>query len=91
MPRKFRLTCARTTYFDVEVTADDGAEAERLLEAAIATNPALCDSSRLIGKSIHRIVEIAAQEEEGASAGGLRESHLAGGANEEPAVSERQL
>jgi len=86
----FRLTCARTTYFDVEVAADDSAEAERLLEAAIMTNPALCDSSPPIGRSIHRIVEIAAQEE-GVAGERPRGSRLPGGVNEKPAVPERQL
>jgi hypothetical protein len=89
MPRKFRLTCVRTTYFEIDVTAGDGAEAERLVEAAIAGNPSLCDSSRPIGRSIHRVIEIAALEAaaDERSQGGLP----SGGANEKPAVSERQL
>lgn len=89
MPRNFRLTCARTTYFDLDVVADDSAEAERLAEAAIASNPALCDSGRPVGRSIHRIVEIAALEV--AAGDGARGSRLPGSANEKPAVSERQL
>ncbi|HXZ00376.1 MAG TPA: hypothetical protein VEI03_10270 [Stellaceae bacterium] len=84
MPRKFRLTCARTTYFDIDVMAEDGAEAERLVEAAFAGNPALCDNFRPIGKPTHRIVEIAALEV-------AAEERLRGGANEKPAVSERRL
>ena len=63
MPRKFRLTCARTTYFDVELTAADAGEAERLAEAAIACDPGLYDDERLIGKPVHRIVDIAAPDE----------------------------
>lgn len=63
MPRKFRLTCARTTYFDVELTAEDAGEAERLVEAAFAADRGLCDSGRPIGKPLDRIVEIAAAEE----------------------------
>ena len=63
MPRKFRLTCARRTCFDLELAAEDAAEAERLLEAAIAGNPGLCDSGRPIGRPPHRIVEIAAAGE----------------------------
>ncbi len=90
MARRFRLTCARTTYFDVDLTADDSAEAERLLDAALASNPALCDSSQPLGRSIHRLVEIMAQEE-GASAGQPQGSRPSAEANEKPAVPERQL
>lgn len=90
MARRFRLTCARTTYFDVDLTADDSAEAERLLDAALASNPALCDCSDPLGRSIHRVVEIA-MHEEGAPTGQPQESRLSGEANEKPAVPERQL
>lgn len=89
MLRKFRVTCACTTYFDIDVMARDSAEAERLVDAAVASDPALCDGSRRIGKPIHRIVEIAALE---AAAGERpRGRRPAGRAKEKPAASQRQL
>ena len=71
MPRKFRLTCARTTYFDLDLAADTAAEAERLLEAAFAGNPALPEAGSPLGKPLYRIVEVAAAEE---TAGGLHDA-----------------
>lgn len=62
MPRRFRLTCSRMTYFDVELTAEDAAEAERLLDAAVAAKAELCDGFRPVGKPVHHVVEIAALE-----------------------------
>ena len=62
MPRTLRLTCARTTYFEVEIAADDGARPEDVLAAAIAGNAALCEE-RVIGRPIYRIVEVAAVQE----------------------------
>jgi hypothetical protein len=64
MPRKFRLTCARTTYFDIDMTAESAADAERLLEAAILGDAGLGDGTRPIGRPIHRIVDVAASEAE---------------------------
>ena len=89
MLRKFRVTCARTTYFDIDVMAGDSAEAERLVDAAVASEPALCDSSRRIGKPIHRIVEIAALE--AVTSMRQRGRRPAGKAKEKPAVSQGQL
>lgn len=68
MPRKFCLTYSRTAYFDVDLAADNAADAERLLEAAMAGDAGACNGVRPIGKPVHRVVEIAALEEE-ASAG----------------------
>jgi hypothetical protein len=62
MPRTLRLTCARTTYFEVEVQADDGVRAEDLLAAAVKNDAELCER-RAIGTSIYRIVELAAAEQ----------------------------
>ena len=59
MAQKFRLTLARTTYFDVEVAAEDSGAAERMLEAAIKEYPEHCQR---IGTPIHRVVEIAAAD-----------------------------
>jgi hypothetical protein len=59
MPRKFRLTCARTTYFEVELAAESIAEAEHLFESTLASDPKLCDRSARLGPSTHRIVEAA--------------------------------
>ena len=56
MARKFRLTCARTTYFDVEVAAEDSSAAEQMLEAAIKEYPEHCQR---VGAPIHRVVEVA--------------------------------
>ncbi len=57
MAHKFRLTCARTTYFDVDVTAEDSSAAEQMLEAAIKEYPEHCQR---VGTPIHRVVEVAA-------------------------------
>jgi hypothetical protein len=59
MAQKFRLTCARTTYFDVEVAAEDSSAAEQMLEAAIKEYPEHCQR---VGTPIHRVVEIAAAD-----------------------------
>lgn len=67
MSRKFRLTCARTTYFEVELEAEDCAGAEEQLAAVLEKNPGLGERDALIGKAAYRIVEIAAAQEEGAS------------------------
>jgi hypothetical protein len=56
MAHKFRLTCARTTYFDVEVAAEDSSAAEQMLEAAIKEYPEHCQR---VGAPIHRVVEVA--------------------------------
>jgi hypothetical protein len=61
MAHKFRLTCARTTYFDVEIAAEDSAAAEQMLETAIKQHPEQC---RWVGAPVHRIVEVAATPDE---------------------------
>lgn len=68
MPRNFRLTCARTTYFEVELAAASAAEAELMFERALAGDPKLCDRSPRLGASTHRVVEVeeAAASKEGA-------------------------
>jgi hypothetical protein len=71
MPRKFRLTCARTTYFDVELAAESSAEAERLVEAAFKNSADLLESGQAIGKPMQRVVEVAATEDSDA---GLRDA-----------------
>jgi phage tail protein X len=58
MARKFRVTCARTSYFEVELEAEDWRAAEAALSAAIETNPGLAESGFPLGKSICRIVDI---------------------------------
>lgn len=62
MPRTLRLTCARTTYFELELEADEGARAEDLLAVAVESDTALCERGA-IGKSTYRIVEVAAAQE----------------------------
>jgi hypothetical protein len=70
MARKFRLTCSRTAYFDIAVTAENATEAERLLEAALAGESGPHDGLSPVGRPIHRIVEVSALEEDAAD--GLR-------------------
>ena len=62
MLRTLRLTCARTTYFEVEIAADDGARPEDALAAALAGNAALCEEGA-IGRPVYRIVEVAGAQE----------------------------
>ena len=62
MPRTLRLTCARTTYFELEIAADDGARPEDVLAAAIAGNAGLCDEGA-IGQPVYRIVEVVGAQE----------------------------
>jgi hypothetical protein len=62
MPQMLRLTCARTTYFELELEADEGARAEDLLAAAVESDTALCERGA-IGKSTYRIVDVAAAQE----------------------------
>jgi hypothetical protein len=58
MLRTLRLTCARTTYFELELAADDGVSVEDLLRMAVESNPQLCERGA-IGGSHYRIVEVA--------------------------------
>jgi hypothetical protein len=62
MPRTLRLTCARTTYFELEIQADEGARPEDLLAAAIESDSKLCERAA-IGRPTYRIVEVAAAQE----------------------------
>jgi hypothetical protein len=66
MARKFRLTYSRMAYFDIDVTAESAAEAEWLLEAALASETGLQDGCSPVGKPVHRIVEISVLEEDAA-------------------------
>jgi hypothetical protein len=63
MPRTLRLTCARTTYFELEISAEDGVRPEDVLAAAIAGDAVSCERS-MIGRPIYRIVEVAGAEED---------------------------
>jgi hypothetical protein len=63
MPRTLRFTCARTTYFELELQAEEGACAEDLLAAAIESDSKLCEHGA-IGRPIYRIVDIVGQEGE---------------------------
>jgi hypothetical protein len=64
MAQKFRLTCARTSYFEIELEAEDGARAEALLAAAAEQNPRLAEIGEPLGKPVYRVVEIAAARAE---------------------------
>jgi hypothetical protein len=63
MSRRFRLTCARTCYFEIDVEAEDDAAAERLLADALERDPALFERALMVGRPLHRVVEIAAAGE----------------------------
>jgi hypothetical protein len=62
MPRKFRLTCARTTYFDIDIAADSSAEAERLLESMLTIDP-MAPERQPVGRPVDRVVEVEAEEQ----------------------------
>ena len=65
MSRKFRLTCARTSYFEVEVEADECASAEQQFAALLEQNPECWENVEAVGKPIYRLVEVTpAQQEE---------------------------
>jgi hypothetical protein len=73
MPRKFRLTCARTSYFEVEVEAEGRAGAEQQFVAILEQNPELWEHGEAVGKPIYRLVEVTlAQEGEAAVTAGAR-------------------
>jgi hypothetical protein len=71
MSRKFRLTCARTSYFEVEVEAEERAGAEQQFVAILEQNPELWEHGESVGKPIYRLVEVtpALQDETTAEAG----------------------
>lgn len=62
MPRTLRLTCARTTYFELEIATDDGARPEDALAAALAGDAALCEQGA-VGRPVYRIVEVAGAQD----------------------------
>jgi hypothetical protein len=57
MARKFRLTCARTSYFEIELEAEDRRAAEAALTAAVETDPRFAEAGLPLGKPVYRIVE----------------------------------
>jgi hypothetical protein len=58
MARIFRVTCARTIYFEIEREAEDRRTAEAAVAAALEMNPRLAETGFPVGKPIDRIVEI---------------------------------
>lgn len=68
MARKFRFTCARTSYFEIELEAETDAAAEEQLAAALTENPGLPDSAAPLGNPICRVVEVAGTEQQTAGA-----------------------
>jgi hypothetical protein len=60
MSRTLRLTCARTTYFELDLEIDEGDRPEDLLAAAVQADPRQCERGA-IGTSVYRIVEIGAE------------------------------
>lgn len=67
MSRKFRLTCARTAYFEIELEATSCAHAEEQLPALLQQHPGLGERDALMGQPVYRIVEIAPAREESGS------------------------
>jgi hypothetical protein len=63
MPRTLRLTCARTTYFELEISAEDGVRPEDVLAGGVGGDGVSCGRS-MIGRPIYRIVEVAGAEED---------------------------
>ena len=73
MSRKFRLTCVRTSYFEVEIEADERDGAEQQFAAILEQNPELWQQADSLGQPIYRLVDVApAQQDEGAVKTGAR-------------------
>lgn len=73
MPRKFRLTCARTSYFEVEIEAEERIGAEKQFAAILEQNPELWQQGESVGQPVYRLVEVApAQQDEDAAKRGAR-------------------
>jgi hypothetical protein len=62
MPQKFRVTCARTSYFEVEIEADGHGAVEQQFAAILERRPELWDQVEQLGKPIYRLVEVAPAE-----------------------------
>ncbi len=60
MPHLFRVTCARTSYVDIDVEAEDGISAEQIAEAALASDAAFFEQGRPVAGSVYRIIEVTA-------------------------------
>ena len=58
MARTFRVTCARTSYFEIELEADDRRGAEAALAAAVEASPCLAEAGLPLGKPVYRVVEV---------------------------------
>jgi hypothetical protein len=58
MPQKFRLTCARTSYFEVEVDAEELAGVEKQFAAILEHTPELWEHVDALGKPIYRLVDV---------------------------------
>jgi hypothetical protein len=58
MARTFRLTCARTSYFEIELEAEDRRAAEAALAAAVEADPRWAEAGFPLGKPVYRIVEV---------------------------------
>lgn len=67
MPQKYRLTCARTCYFEVEVEAEEHAGAERQFAAILEQNPELWQQGESVGKPIYRLVEVTPTQQDEAA------------------------
>jgi hypothetical protein len=73
MPQKFRLTCARTSYFEVEIEAEERAGAEQQVAAVLERNPELWQQAEAVGRPVYRLVDVTlAQQSEDAGKPGAR-------------------
>lgn len=64
MARKFRLTCARTCYFEIEVEAEECTNAEQQFAALLEQHPECWETVEPVCKPIYRLVEVAPAQEE---------------------------
>ncbi len=63
MSRRFRVTCVRTSYVDIEVEAEDEARAARLVETALDEEHQRLDQGQPLGRPLHRVVSVAGAAE----------------------------
>ena len=59
MQQTFRVTFARTSYMEIELSAEDGHDAERMFEAIATAEPLICERGKTVVKPHYRIVDVA--------------------------------
>jgi hypothetical protein len=58
MQQTFRVTYARTSYMEIELSAEDCHDAERLFEAIATAEPLICERGKTVIKPNYRIVDV---------------------------------